>query len=500
MGIVIFGTGKILEKYKEQLDFEAISCFVDNDQGKQNTLIYGKKIISPEFLCGMTFDQVVIFSTTYFFEIRQQLIHLHISDDKIISWYFWLDKVSETIREKSDISSWELPLAVAGIMAERKLHRVLDMGGRLPAYSVMTRSDRRLRKTASSCVWDSYNPSSREEDIGISYNVYDHCYRKKAEIYSQCYDAVFFLDPFLWINLDDLKIRIEQSFHITNCVILNIPDGIGDMEWNRSAFSKLGQVDMVCYYFASFIVIRRKKQKRDFCKIFVVTHKAFSPPEDALYIPLYAGAEGKDVPGYMRDDENDNISSLNPWINECTALYWIWKHVDCEYIGLNHYRRYFIKEGKSACLANILNEKDIAADMRSYDVLIARADQSFPNHRIYQVILEHVDQEAYAKGLHIIRGLLAERQPEYLQTFDELLDSWSFYPCNMFVMKKAVMDVYCEWLFSFLIDAAKAMDIRPYDDYSKRIIGFFAERMLTVWLMHHKLKVKECQILLLDQG
>lgn len=195
MGIVIFGTGKILEKYKEQLDLATISCFVDNDQAKQNTLFYGKWILSPEALVGMAFDQVVIFSTTYFDEIRQQLIHLHIAEDKIISWYFWLDKVSETMREKADISSWELPLGIAEIMAERELHKVLDMGGRLPVYRVMTRSDRRLQKMDSSCTWDCYFPAGREE-ISIPYNLYDHCYRKKAEIYSQCYDAVFFLDPF----------------------------------------------------------------------------------------------------------------------------------------------------------------------------------------------------------------------------------------------------------------------------------------------------------------
>ena len=55
MKIVIFGTGKILEKYKEHVDFETISCFIDNDRAKQNSLIYGKRILSPESLCEMIF-------------------------------------------------------------------------------------------------------------------------------------------------------------------------------------------------------------------------------------------------------------------------------------------------------------------------------------------------------------------------------------------------------------------------------------------------------------
>ena len=147
---------------------------------------------------------------------------------------------------------------------------------------------------------------------------------------------------------------------------------------------------------------------------------------------------------------------------------------------------------------NILDEDIIRKYMQSYDVLVAEASQSYPHYRVYQIITEHVVQGAYVKGLEIVRALMSERQPAYVSTFDAVMHGWSFYPCNMFVMKKAVMDVYCEWLFSFLIDAAKQMDIRPYDAYSQRIIGFFAERMLTVWLMHHQLKIRECPVLLLS--
>ena len=37
----------------------------------------------------------------------------------------------------------------------------------------------------------------------------------------------------------------------------------------------------------------------------------------------------------------NNISEKNPYYCELTGLYWAWKNLDAEYIGLVHYRRYF---------------------------------------------------------------------------------------------------------------------------------------------------------------
>ena len=73
------------------------------------------------------------------------------------------------------------------------------------------------------------------------------------------------------------------------------------------------------------------------------------------------------------------------------------------------------------------------------------------------------------------------------------------YPCNMFVTRWEIFDAYCTWLFSFLIPAAEEADVSRFDDYSKRIIGFFAERMLTVWLVKHpELRIKTLPILQTD--
>ena len=79
-------------------------------------------------------------------------------------------------------------------------------------------------------------------------------------------------------------------------------------------------------------------------KIFIATHKKFDVPMSKYHVPLHVGREGKEDLGYLGDNTGDNISLKNPNYCELTGLYWIWKNVkDVDYIGLCHYRRYFLK-------------------------------------------------------------------------------------------------------------------------------------------------------------
>ena len=82
-------------------------------------------------------------------------------------------------------------------------------------------------------------------------------------------------------------------------------------------------------------------------KVIIATHKKYDMPKDEMYVPLHVGREGKDDLGYVGDNTGDNISIKNPKFCELTGLYWAWKNLDAEYLGLAHYRRHFTLKKKS---------------------------------------------------------------------------------------------------------------------------------------------------------
>ena len=71
-------------------------------------------------------------------------------------------------------------------------------------------------------------------------------------------------------------------------------------------------------------------------KIVIAAHKPYVMPEDKIYLPVQVGSEGKQNIGFQRDNEGDNISEKNPSFCELTGLYWAWKNLDADYIGLAH--------------------------------------------------------------------------------------------------------------------------------------------------------------------
>ena len=90
--------------------------------------------------------------------------------------------------------------------------------------------------------------------------------------------------------------------------------------------------------------------------IYVMTHKAFTPPPDPLYIPLHVG-----------DDSGDNISDQNCYYSELTGMYWVWKNSHTKVVGTCHYRRYLLNEqGK------LFTEAQILSLLQQYDLITTK--------------------------------------------------------------------------------------------------------------------------------
>ncbi len=219
-------------------------------------------------------------------------------------------------------------------------------------------------------------------------------------------------------------------------------------------------------------------------KILVATHKPYRMPEDGMYLPVHVGAEGKvnsdgtplDL-GYTKDNTGDNISAKNANYCELTGLYWAWKNLDAEYIGLAHYRRHFIMNKSKDKWSRIADSTFINEKLKDADIILPKPRNYFIETNYSQYIHAH-----HKEDLDITRDIIAEKYPTYIKAYDELMKSTKGHRFNMFIMKRTRFDEYMSWMFEILFELEKRLDISEYSDNDKRVFGFVSERLLDVWI------------------
>lgn len=216
--------------------------------------------------------------------------------------------------------------------------------------------------------------------------------------------------------------------------------------------------------------------------IYVITHKEFNAPIDSFYRTLLVGAYKGHKFSALFDDDGENISKKNTTFCELTGVYWVWKHVKDDVIGIVHYRRYFSKTINNH---SILTEKDITNKLNNYDVIV-------PNRVYLPQTLEDQFKNSFTQTeLDLIERAIIKNSPEYLTTYSEIMKGHSIFFCNMMISKKKLYDQYCEWLFPILFDIESNVDMTGFNSYQMRLFGFISERLLTVWIAHNHLKTCE---------
>ena len=204
-------------------------------------------------------------------------------------------------------------------------------------------------------------------------------------------------------------------------------------------------------------------------------------PSDSLYLPVFVGKEiHPDVnKTFQGDNTGDNISVKNPNYNELTALYWGWKNLEVDGMGLVHYRRYLsLKGGKS--FDNILTMDESKKLLSKYDVIL-------PKRRNYYIETNkshylHVHEK---EPLEVMTKVIKQDYPEYVPAMEKVFNRTWAHMFNMFIMKKKVLNEYCTWLFDILSKVEDQIDIREYTTYEKRVYGFLSELILDIWLETH---------------
>ena len=164
----------------------------------------------------------------------------------------------------------------------------------------------------------------------------------------------------------------------------------------------------------------------------------------------------------LTDDTGEHISDRNKQFCELTALYWLWKNAGQEIVGLEHYRRHFL-----------MGERWLSEMRdRKIDVILPTPLYVAPS------IAGNYRERHVASDWDFMMDYMRRIYPEYYIEACRFFETNLYSPCNMFIMKKKVLDDLCVWLFPILFICAEHGGKRE-DAYQNRYPGFLSERLMT---------------------
>lgn len=261
----------------------------------------------------------------------------------------------------------------------------------------------------------------------------------------------------------------------------------------------------------------------------VAHHKKGLVISDDVYLPVHVGREISNVDlGIVGDNTGVNISSKNPAYCEMTAMYWGWKNVKADYIGLCHYRRYFTLKSKP--LSQVFKErlnfygnrllgnlKGAGSNKHFINQIAISDEKEFKKEAIafssqlkyilsensydlivptpYELSCRNVEQHFKEIGRdHIIllKEIVKEIVPTFNRHFEVALKSSKLYAANMLIAKAEYFNDYCALVFPILDEHLKrvvkngwCMDPLKEKCYS-RISGYLAELLTSAYIFKMK--------------
>ena len=239
----------------------------------------------------------------------------------------------------------------------------------------------------------------------------------------------------------------------------------------------------------------------DAIKLFVCCHQNVQVPKHPLLVPVQVGAALADshFPGYLHDDTGDNISAKNRSYCELTAQYWAWKNVNADYYGFFHYRRYLYPDVKAKLPYRVEREASLPLldklGYAEFEHLIQKYDIVVPKgENMYISVREHYANAPYhhCKDLELVELIIREHHPEMIPALEAHLSGTICYFGNIYIMRREIFHDYCAWLFPILEEFDRRADISGYSAQEQRVDGYVAERLLGVYLMFQRSRLK-CQ-------
>lgn len=362
------------------------------------------------------------------------------------------------------------------LLKNLSIKTLLDVDAHFVKALIFTKGANDL--TEIDCICNEYFFPMKE-------NLFHHVFKDFSECSLRHYNAALISEK-TPADFDTAFILLENT---ADLVITFARSGSELVKYIQNKKDNFLKVDIYPCSSGQWMFCYRKTPTQDFV-MYVVTHKPL-PAEHTRTFPdkyeiIHAGRILSEDLSYLGDDMGDNISYLNPYINEVTAFYWVWKNISHTVVGFCHYRRFFQLSDKGT----FLTEEEALNLLEHYDILIRPINR---NGVSFGEISTLSKSGLFARD--ILRKNLMKTHPDYIDAFDYKMNFTPAYFNNSFVMRKNVFDSYCEWLFSFLLDSVKELldkiNHGQIQDHFKRRMGYFAEAMLFVWLMKNHLRVKE---------
>lgn len=230
--------------------------------------------------------------------------------------------------------------------------------------------------------------------------------------------------------------------------------------------------------------------------IIIASHKKYKAPHDEIYKMVEVGAENREnhFAKYKDNDGIENISTKNSSYCELTALYWAWKNVNYDIVGLVHYRRYFSKSYFSRLynFKNIIDKKTINKLLKNNDFILPKTTKL--KKTIYQHSIAH-----YNDGhMDLTRDVIKDISPDYLAAFDFVMAQKKGHFFNMFIAKKEIANKYLSWLFQILGEVEKRYVFCCKDPRSVRVFGYISESLLDVYIIKNHLSYSERSVVYLE--
>lgn len=228
-------------------------------------------------------------------------------------------------------------------------------------------------------------------------------------------------------------------------------------------------------------------------KIIIAMHKPYDVPEDEMYIPVHVGAYGHNSfvnPGHSRDcigdNRGDNISQKNPYYCENTGLYYAWKNLNYNALGLAHYRRHFTVKSKSFIKNHhwtkcVLTQEEAEELLEQYDIIVPKKRRYF-----IETLYSHYAHTHNGEHL-VVTGEVVDKIAPYMSTYlERAYTMTSGYMFNMFIMRRSLVDEYCNFLFPVLAELERRISVKDLSAFDARLFGRISEILFNAWVLYKK--------------